>query len=68
LSDAIARLIRSGHRYPDVLTYTLAQLRAFLAAIDRDERDDLTAQFALLVTAQRGGSAEIKRLLKELTR
>jgi len=43
-------------------------VRAFLAAIDRDERDDLAAQFALLVTAQRGGSAEIKRLLKEITR
>jgi hypothetical protein len=40
----------------------------FLAAIDRDERDDLAAQFALLVTAQRGGSAEIKQLLKELSR
>jgi hypothetical protein len=42
-------------------------VRAFLAAIERDERDDLAAQFALLVTAQRGGSAEIKRLLKEIT-
>jgi hypothetical protein len=42
-------------------------VRAFLAAIDRDERDDLATQFALLVTAQRGGSAEIKRLLKEIT-
>ena len=42
-------------------------MRAFLAVIDRDERNDLAAQFALLVTAQRGGSAEIKRLLKELT-
>jgi hypothetical protein len=43
-------------------------VRAFLAATDRLERDDLAAQFAMLVTAQRRSSAEIKRLLKELGR
>jgi hypothetical protein len=43
-------------------------VRAFLEAINRDERDNLAAQFSLLVTAQRGSGNEIKRLLKELTR
>jgi len=43
-------------------------VRAFLVAIDRAERDNLAAQFALFVTAQRGGSEEVKNLLKELTR
>ena len=50
------------------MTYTLAQVRAFLAAIERLERNDLAAQFALLVTAVRGGSAEIKQLMKDLSR
>ncbi|MDO8892324.1 MAG: hypothetical protein Q7V00_10800 [Sulfurimicrobium sp.] len=43
-------------------------MRAFLAAVDRSERDDLAAQFALMVTAQRGGSDEIKHLIKDLKR
>jgi hypothetical protein len=43
-------------------------MRAFLAAIDRDERDDLAVQFALMLTATRGGSTEIKAVQKELAR
>jgi hypothetical protein len=43
------------------------QVRCFLAASDRAEREALAAQFALLVTAQRGGRAEIQSLLKELS-
>jgi hypothetical protein len=39
---------------------------AFIEAIERSERLELAAQFALLVTAQRGGGAEIKQLLREL--
>jgi len=41
-------------------------VRAFLAAAERAERDDLAAQFALLVTAVRGSSNEIKSFLREL--
>lgn len=41
-------------------------MRAFIEAIERSERIELTAQFALLVTAQRGGNSEIKSLLREL--
>jgi hypothetical protein len=44
----------------------VAQVRAFIEAIERSERLELAAQFALLVTAQRGGPAEIKSLLREL--
>jgi len=44
----------------------VAQVRAFLAAIEAGERLQLAAQFALLVTAQRGGNNEIKSLLREL--
>jgi hypothetical protein len=42
-------------------------VRAFVAASDRAERDALAVQFALLVTAARGGSAEISSLLRDLT-
>jgi len=36
-------------------------------AAERAEREDLGGQFALLVTAVRGGSNEIKSLVRELT-
>jgi hypothetical protein len=39
----------------------------FLEAAERNERTELAAQFALLVTATHGGNAEIKALLKALT-
>ena len=39
---------------------------AFLIAAERAEREDLAGQFALLVTAVRGGSSEIKSLVREL--
>ena len=45
----------------------LAAATGLLALIHKN-LNDLAAQLALLVTAQRGGSAEIKRLLKEITR
>ena len=41
-------------------------MRAFIEAIEHNERLALAAQFALLVTAQRGGNSEIKSLLREL--
>ncbi|MEW6415823.1 MAG: hypothetical protein AB1482_11270 [Pseudomonadota bacterium] len=44
----------------------MAQVRAFLAAAERAEREELAVQFALLVTATRGGGAEIKSLAREL--
>lgn len=41
-------------------------MRAFLVAAERAEREYLAGQFALLVTAVRGGSNEIKSLVREL--
>jgi hypothetical protein len=37
-----------------------------LIAADRAEREELAGQFALLVTAVRGGSNEIKYFVREL--
>jgi len=41
---------------------------AFLAAIDRLERNDLAFQFSMLIVAQRGDGADIKQIMKELAR
>ena len=65
-ADVIHRLVSAGHRYPDLLNYTLVQVRCFLATSDRAEREALAVQFALLVTAQRGDRSEIQSLLREL--
>jgi len=43
-------------------------MRAFLAANERAEREALAADFALLVTAIRGGGSEISTLQRELNR
>ena len=65
-ADLVQRLIDHGHRYPDILTYTLAQVRAFLSAIDATERTRLAAEFAVMLIATRGGSADIKQLQRDL--
>ena len=65
-SDAIARLIRSGHRYPDILGYTLGQLNAFLAADSRLEHERLSTQLAVMTTAAQGNREGIRQLQAEL--
>jgi hypothetical protein len=42
------------------------QVRAFLSAIDATERSRLAAEFAVMLIATRGGSAEIKQLQRDL--
>ncbi|MDP2851855.1 MAG: hypothetical protein Q8O23_00445 [Gallionella sp.] len=41
-------------------------MEAFLAAADRAECEERAVQFALMVTATRGGCAEIKSLAREI--
>lgn len=43
-------------------------MRAFLAAIDRTQRDALAADFAVMLTAGRGDAPEIKAFLRRLDR
>lgn len=59
--------MRAGHGYGDILHYTLAQVRAFLQAAERTQREDLAGQFALLVTALHGSGHDIESLMHELT-
>lgn len=48
------------------MTYTLAQVRAFMAAIDRQERARMASDFALLLVAGRGDKDQVSGLVKEL--
>ena len=49
-----------------MMTYTLAQTRAFVHAIERRERSALAAQLTLLVTANRGSAEDVRRLSQQL--
>ena len=44
------------------------QVRTFLVAIERSERERWAAEFAVWLTATRGGAPEIKQLQRELRR
>ncbi|AZV94411.1 hypothetical protein CBF45_12340 [Bordetella sp. J329] len=59
-------MIRSGHRYPDVLGYTLGQVNAFLAADARLEYERLSTQLAVMTTATQGSRDSIRQLQTEL--
>jgi len=42
------------------------QVRAFLGACERCERDQMAVQLALILTATRGDNQAIKNLLREI--
>ena len=64
--DAAARLIRAGHRHTDLLGYTLAQVKAYLVADARLEREALSNQLTVMTIAAQGGRDSIRRLQDEL--
>jgi hypothetical protein len=53
--DAVQRLLAAGHRYPEILNYTLPQVDAFLRAAERAERQRLAD---LLLVVAIGGQGE----------
>jgi len=59
-------LIGAGHAYADILDYTLAQIDAFLAAIERQESRQLASLLSVIATGSQGDSKAIARLLKEI--
>lgn len=59
-------MIGAGHRYPDVLDYTLGQVDAFLAAIDRQESRRLANLLALIATGSQGRGDDVHKMLREL--
>ncbi|MBF4088599.1 hypothetical protein FP568_23130 [Pandoraea pnomenusa] len=58
--------MRSGHRYPDILDYTLGQVNAFLAADRHLECERLSSQLAVMTAAAQGSRDGIRQLQAEL--
>ena len=59
-------MIGAGHAYADILDYTLAQIDAFLAAIERQESRQLASLLSVIATGSQGDSKAIARMLKEI--
>lgn len=61
-------MIHTGHRLPDVLDYTLAQLTAFLDAETQRDREHASLLLGLTAVACQGDKRSIERLQRELDR
>ena len=61
-------MIHAGHRLPDVLDYTLAQLTAFLDAETQRDREHASMLLGLTAVACQGDKRSIERLQRELDR
>ena len=61
-------MIHAGHRLPDVLGYTLAQLTAFLDAETQRDREHASLLLGLTAVACQGDKRSIERLQRELDR
>ena len=61
-------MIASGHRYPDILGYTLTQAQALLTAAQRLEHERLASQLSLMAVAAQGTSKAIGELHAQLLR
>ena len=59
-------MIAQGHRLPDILDYTLAQVRGFALAGARREVAHDARQLSLLALAMRGEARQLERTLVEL--
>lgn len=61
-------MIHAGHRLPDVLNYTLAQMEGFLEAEHRRSREHLGLLLVVTAVASQGDKRSIERLQRELDR
>ena len=61
-------MIGSGHRYSDILGYTLFQAQAFLAAAQRLEHEHFASQLSVMAVAAQGTSRSIRELQAQLHR
>jgi len=59
-------LIGAGHTYASLLNYTLAQVDAFIGAVDRQESRRLANLLTIVSVGAQGSSDAIKKLLKGL--
>lgn len=60
-------MIDHGHRLPDILEYTLAQLRGFLDATTRQEAANDARLLSLIAVGTRGDARNLDQTLDRLT-
>ena len=59
-------MIGAGHAYASILNYTLAQVDAFIAAIDRQESRRLANLLTVVSVGAQGSSDAIKKFMRRL--
>lgn len=59
-------MIEHGHRLPDILDYTLGQLRAFMAATGRNEAARDARLLSLVAIGSRGDARHLDQTLDRL--
>ncbi|WP_071093274.1 hypothetical protein [Ralstonia pseudosolanacearum] len=60
-------MIEHGHRLPDILGYTLAQVRGFLGAAVRADAARDARLLSLIAIGSRGDARNLERTLDQLT-
>ena len=60
-------MIEHGHRLPDILDYTLAQVRGFMDAMARQEAAQDARLLSLIAIGTRGDSRNLDQTLDRLT-
>ena len=67
-ADACQRLIAYGHVWQDIQHYTLAQVDAWLDAINRQEQRQLANLLTVIATGSQGTAEAIRKALHSLSR
>lgn len=60
-------MIEHGHRFPDILDYTLSQLRGFMQATTRQDAAMDARLLSLIAIGTRGDSRNLDQTLDRLT-
>ena len=60
-------MIGHGHRLPDILDYTLAQVQAFIEATARTDAEQDARLLSLIAIGTRGDGRQLDKTLDRLT-
>ena len=61
-------LLSVGHKWTDILDYTMPQFKAFCEAAEKAKRMDHAALIAAVATGAQGDGKGIKKTLDDLTK
>lgn len=56
-----------GHRFDEVIEYTIGQMQTFVKSIEKLKASDLQMQLAVNATAAQGDESGIKKMQKTLS-